>query len=87
MVDRDSDINGVIRAFWRRIEPFKNDYNKELPKDLPVEFRAHFNTALTILDHQIDGEAQRMIDLTGVEMSHDDAVRIIKTGYRLVAEK
>ena len=40
------DFENFIRAFWRRIEPYKNDYGKELPEKLPVEFRAHMGTAL-----------------------------------------
>ena len=27
-----------IRAFWRRIEPYKNQYGKNLPDILPDEF-------------------------------------------------
>lgn len=42
------DFEGFIRAFWRRIEPYKNDYGKELPKEMPVEFRCHMGTALSI---------------------------------------
>ena len=39
------NFEAFIRAFWRRIEPFKNDYGKELPADLPLEFRASMATA------------------------------------------
>jgi hypothetical protein len=45
----DGKWDGVIRAFWRRIQGYKKcEYNdiKELPDPLPVEFRAHFSTAL-----------------------------------------
>lgn len=40
----------VARAFWRRIYPYRNDYEKELPKDCPVEFVANMSTALCALD-------------------------------------
>lgn len=43
-------IEGLSRAFWRRIEPYKNDYGKELPAELPKEFRAHMTTALMVLE-------------------------------------
>ena len=43
-------VEGLARAFWRRIEPYKNDYDKELPDVLPIEFRAHMTTALLVLD-------------------------------------
>ena len=39
-------FENFIRAFWRRIEPYKNDYEKELPEDMPVEFVASMATAL-----------------------------------------
>lgn len=45
----DGKWDGVIRAFWRRIQGYKKcEFNdiKELPDPLPVEFRAHFATAL-----------------------------------------
>jgi hypothetical protein len=53
-VGHDFDENhpqfaGVIRALWRRIEPHKNKYGKELPSELPVEFRASMATALALL--------------------------------------
>lgn len=43
-------IENIARAFWRRIEMYKNDYGKELPEELPVEFRASMETALMLLD-------------------------------------
>lgn len=46
----DKKVESIARAFWRRIEPFKNGHDKELPLTLPVEFRAHMGTALSILD-------------------------------------
>jgi hypothetical protein len=47
----DGKWDGVIRAFWRRIQGYKKcEYNdiKDLPDPLPVEFRAHFATALLV---------------------------------------
>lgn len=46
----DVQVKQVVRAFWRRIEPFKNQYGPELPRVLPVEFMAHMATSLTIID-------------------------------------
>lgn len=42
-------VNGIVRAFWRRVYPFRNDYGKELPLDMPIEFSASMGTALTLL--------------------------------------
>ena len=45
----DGKWDGVIRAFWRRIQRIPEPkYNNqlELPDPLPCEFRAHFATAL-----------------------------------------
>jgi hypothetical protein len=39
------EFENFIRAFWRRIEPYKNDFEKELPKPMPVQFRASMETA------------------------------------------
>jgi len=40
------DFENFIRAFWRRIYVYKDKYGKELPEELPVEFRASMATAL-----------------------------------------
>ncbi len=56
-IEEHPNYNGFIRAFWRRIEPFKNQYGKELPKELPDEFIAHMATAGLLLQqspHDID---------------------------------
>jgi hypothetical protein len=42
-------VNAIARAFWRRIEPFKNRFDKELPDEMPIEFQSHMATALTLL--------------------------------------
>jgi hypothetical protein len=47
----DSQVNAVARAFWRRIYPYRNDYERELPDKLPVEFFAHMATALSWADN------------------------------------
>ena len=49
----DKFINAVSRAFWRRIEPYKNDFEKELPEKLPVEFQSFMGTALSWLDDKV----------------------------------
>tara|TARA_R110000851_G_scaffold125008_1_gene255678 strand:+ start:704 stop:1057 length:354 start_codon:yes stop_codon:yes gene_type:complete len=46
----DNQVADISRAFWRRIEPFKNEHEKELPQDMPVEFMAFMRTALMILN-------------------------------------
>ena len=43
-------FEAFIRAFWRRIEPYKKMYGKELPGKMPVEFRASMATALLMFD-------------------------------------
>lgn len=45
-MSKHPDFEKFIRAFWRRIEPYKNYYGKELPEKLPVEFRSYMETAL-----------------------------------------
>lgn len=46
-------INAVSRAFWRMIEPYKNDFERELPENLPVQFQSFMGTALSQLDDKI----------------------------------
>lgn len=48
-IEENPNFEAFIRAFWRRIEPYKNDYDKELPEKLPVEFKAHMATAFLAL--------------------------------------
>lgn len=40
---------GFIRAFWRRIFVYRNDFEKELPQEMPVQFAAAFETAAILL--------------------------------------
>ena len=47
--EKNPNFETFIRAFWRRIEPYKNDYDKELPERLPPEFKAHMATAFLAL--------------------------------------
>lgn len=61
-------LESFIRAFWRRIEPHKNGYGKELPNDLPMEFKAHAATAAILLR----GNGYEALGI-------QDAVRKIKT--------
>lgn len=44
-LEEHPNFDKFIRAFWRRIEPYKNDYGQALPDELPVEFTAHMATA------------------------------------------
>ena len=46
----EETMEGIIRAFWRRIHAYRNDYERELPRPLPVEFKASMETALLLLD-------------------------------------
>ena len=54
----DQQVNAVVRAFWRRIYAYRNDYGIELPKPLPVEFMAHMATALTWVDKEPDPKSE-----------------------------
>ena len=46
----DGEVEKVVRAFWRRIYHYRNNYDIELPTPLPVEFMAHMATALKFVD-------------------------------------
>lgn len=46
-------LDAFIRAFWRRINAYKNDFEKELPKEMPVQFRASMETALLVFDNDV----------------------------------
>jgi hypothetical protein len=52
---RSQNFNAFIRAFWRRINAHKNDFGKELPEEMPVQFRASMETALLIFDKDGSG--------------------------------
>jgi len=39
-------IENVARAFWRRIEPYKGQFEKELSKPLPVHFSSFMTAAM-----------------------------------------
>lgn len=43
------NFEGFIRAFWRRIDMYKNDYGKELPEKLPVPIKSAMITAMMLL--------------------------------------
>lgn len=47
-----SNVDAITRAFWRRIHPHRNDHDRELPTEMPVEFTAHMSTALCALDEK-----------------------------------
>jgi len=68
-------VENIARAFWRRIEPYKDDYDRELPDKMPVEFLTHMNTALSILhEWQINPTAEEL-ELAQVEAN--DYARLI----------
>ena len=46
-------INAVSRAFWRRIEPYKNEFDSELPEKFPVQFSSFMGTALSQIDDSV----------------------------------
>lgn len=48
-IEEHQNFEAFIRAFWRRIEPYKNDHGKELPKEMPVEFIWAISTAAILL--------------------------------------
>ena len=50
----EETIGLVLRAFWRRIQPYKNDHPKELPAHLPVELKAPMLTAFMVLDRGVE---------------------------------
>ena len=50
----DEQVNGLIRAFWRRIDMYKNDFEKELPEKMPIQLKAAMLTALLVLNIRID---------------------------------
>ena len=43
------DFDNFIRAFWRRVNAYKNDYEAELPDKIPVAIKASMETALLAL--------------------------------------
>lgn len=93
---REKELRSVIRAFWRRIEPFKNNFGKELPAELPIEFTAHFSTALTALDLNVQQDAEAAFMASQIESQSGDLskldpqellVEVVKLGYRQVSLK
>ncbi|EOB4971332.1 hypothetical protein ACK2J6_001225 [Vibrio fluvialis] len=54
-IEEHPNYEAFIRALWRRIEPYKNNYGKELPSPLPVEFTAHIATAGMLLQESLCG--------------------------------
>jgi hypothetical protein len=42
-------MNNVIRAFWRRVFSYRNDFQKELPEKMPASFQADMETAMLAL--------------------------------------
>lgn len=72
------NVEKFIRAFWRRIYPFRHAFDKELPEEMPVQFRAHCETAMIWLRGStaiqlIEQERRRQIEQEGWTPEHDDA--------------
>lgn len=56
----DNQVGKVVRAFWRRIYPYRNNHERDLPAQIPVEFMSFMATALHWIDKpQADYKAQR----------------------------
>ncbi|MFG0772890.1 hypothetical protein ACF8PD_13780 [Vibrio plantisponsor] len=53
-IEEHQNFEAFIRAFWRRIEPYKNDHGKELPKEMPSEFIWAMGTAGILLRDKVD---------------------------------
>lgn len=53
-VPNEKMVEAIARAFWRRIEPFKDKHGKELQDKLPIEFQCHMGTALTLLKRNLN---------------------------------
>jgi hypothetical protein len=76
---RSPRFDPFIRAFWRRIHDYKIMYGKDLPEQMPVEFRASMETALLVFDREMnistdnsDNETERCYDcFIGAACVHD----------------
>jgi hypothetical protein len=95
---RHPRFDAFIRAFWRRIDAHKNNYGKELPEKMPVEFRASMETALLVFDNDESGfhqgrPMQRLTDdekkeFSGLfEASNLSAIQIIDVIETALIEK
>lgn len=51
--ERMTQIELFIRAFWRRINSYKGKFDKELPSQLPVEFKWAIDVSLGAIDDEI----------------------------------
>ena len=65
----NTKVDQITRAFWRRIDMYKSDYSKELPRPLPIEFKCAMMTALSLLDLEKVMEIQK-------EQHNDGLVRL-----------
>lgn len=87
---RRRNIASVTRAFWRRIYPFRNEFGKELPETLPIQFDAHMSSAMYAveLNSNENGDVSFMAQIAGDdEMQHSDIYRkLYRAGYRLLAD-
>ncbi len=82
----DDQVQKVIRAFWRRIYPYRNDYGIELPNPMPVEFMSFMATALSWIDnHHIDYKAQSD-ELLATLKYHQEQTRPIQRTIDAIAK-
>jgi hypothetical protein len=63
-------FDAFIRAFWRRINAYKNGFDKELPEEMPVQLRASMETALLVFDKDESSKGRPMQRLTDEENEH-----------------
>jgi hypothetical protein len=67
-------FDAFIRAFWRRIHAYKNDFEKELPEEMPVQLRASMETALLVFDK----DNAHPDPMTVIDIADDDALRFVQ---------
>lgn len=78
----DGYMNPVIRAFWRRIYSYRNDFQKELPEVMPLPFLCSMQTAMLALRDYWLVQAQWCLACNGsgegkvMEGSGEDAYEI-----------
>jgi hypothetical protein len=75
--------NEFIRAFWRRIEPQKQAFEKEFPGDVPVQFRAATQTALMMFPECIVVDNNRPDSQHIIELPPNTTLDV-GTRYKLV---
>lgn len=64
-----------IRALWRRIEPYKNKFGKDLPEILPDEFSSAAFVATHFYEEKIKHQKERIQQLSAayIEQKEENA--------------